>query len=74
MSDATSWRDGRSEKSSLIKQIHRAVYDLNIKERDKVRLVDRVGEAEFRMVEGANPRIQLESLLAHFAVIGEEII
>ncbi len=58
----------------LIKQIHRAVYDLNIKERDKVRLVDRVGEAEFRMVEGANPRIQLESLLAHFAVIGEEIL
>ncbi len=58
----------------LIKQIHRSVYDLQIKERDKVRLVDRIGEVEFRMVEGGNPRIQLESLLAHFALVGEEIL
>jgi len=58
----------------LVKQVHRAIYDLNIKERDKVRLIDKTGEAEFRMVEGANPRIQLESLLAQFAVIGEEML
>ncbi|UCC93307.1 MAG: Replication factor C small subunit, partial [Thermoplasmata archaeon] len=58
----------------LIRQIHRNVYDLQIKERDKVRLVDRIGEVEFRMVEGANPRIQLESLLAHFALVGEDIL
>jgi replication factor C small subunit len=58
----------------LIRQIHRSVFDLQIKERDKVRLVDKIGEVEFRMVEGGNPRIQLESLLAHFALVGEEII
>jgi replication factor C small subunit len=58
----------------LIRQIHRNVYDLQIKERDKVRLVDRIGEVEFRMVEGANPRIQLESLMAHFALVGEDIL
>jgi replication factor C small subunit len=58
----------------LIRQIHRNVYDLQIKERDKVRLVDRIGEVEFRMVEGANPRIQLESLLAQFALMGDEIL
>jgi replication factor C small subunit len=58
----------------LIRQIHRSVYDLQIKERDKVRLVDRIGEVEFRMVEGSNPRIQLESLLAHFALLGEDIL
>jgi replication factor C small subunit len=58
----------------LIRQIHRNVYDLPIKERDKVRLVDRIGEVEFRMVEGSNPRIQLESLLAHFALVGEDIL
>lgn len=58
----------------LIKQIHRTVYDLQIPERDKIRLVDRIGEVEFRMVEGANPRIQLESLIAHFALVGEDII
>jgi replication factor C small subunit len=58
----------------LIRQIHRAVYDLQIPERDKIRLVDRIGEAEFRMVEGANPRIQLEALIAHFALVGEKIL
>jgi replication factor C small subunit len=58
----------------LIRQIHRSVYDLPIKERDKVRLVDRIGEVEFRMVEGGNPRIQLESLLAHFVLVGEEML
>ena len=58
----------------LIRQIHRSVYDLPIKERDKVRLIDRIGEVEFRMVEGGNPRIQLEALLAHFALVGEEIL
>ena len=58
----------------LIRQIHLNMYDLQIKERDKVRLVDHIGEVEFRMVEGANPRIQLESLLAHFALVGEEIL
>jgi replication factor C small subunit len=54
----------------LIKQIHKNIYDLQIKERDKVRLVDRVGEVEFRMVEGANERIQLEALLAHLVSVG----
>jgi replication factor C small subunit len=58
----------------LIRQIHRNIYDLPIKERDKVRLIDKIGEVEFRMVEGGNPRIQLESLLAHFAIVGEDIL
>lgn len=58
----------------LIRQIHRTVYDLPVKERDKVRLIDRIGEVEFRMVEGGNPRIQLESLLAHFALVGEDML
>ncbi len=58
----------------LIRQIHRNVYDLPIKERDKVRLIDRIGEVEFRMVEGGNPRIQLESLLAHFVLMGEDLL
>ena len=58
----------------LIRQIHRTVYDLPVKERDKVRLIDKIGEVEFRMVEGGNPRIQLESLLAHFALVGEDML
>ncbi len=57
----------------VIRQIHRTIFDLSIDEAYKVQLVDRLGEAEFRMVEGSNERIQLEALLAHFVVIGLEM-
>ena len=55
----------------IIKQIHRTVFDLSIPDSDKVRLMDRTGEIEFRMVEGSNERIQLESLLAYLVLVGE---
>jgi replication factor C small subunit len=51
----------------IVQGIHRAVFDLPVSEDAKVRLIDRVGEAEFRMVSGSSERIQLEALLAHFA-------
>jgi replication factor C small subunit len=51
----------------IVRAIHRAVFDLPIDEVAKIRLVDRVGEAEFRIVSGSSDRIQLEALLAHFA-------
>lgn len=44
----------------------------NLSIRDKVRLIDRIGEYEFRMVEGASERIQLEALLAYLAVSGTD--
>lgn len=56
----------------IVAGIHRAVFDLPVSEDAKVRLVDRVGEAEFRMVSGASERIQLEALLAHFAGEGRK--
>jgi replication factor C small subunit len=55
----------------IVQAIHRAVIDLPVEEDTKIRLIDRVGETEFRMVSGASDRIQLESLLAHFAVQGK---
>ncbi|UCE80965.1 MAG: replication factor C small subunit [Methanobacteriota archaeon] len=51
----------------IVRGIHRAVFDLPLEEQAKIRLVDRVGEAEFRLVSGSSERIQLEALLAHFA-------
>jgi len=36
----------------IVKAIHRAVFELPVSEDSKIRLVDRVGEAEFRMVSG----------------------
>jgi len=36
----------------------------------KVRLTEKTGEAEFRMVEGSDEFIQLEALLASFVMAG----
>jgi replication factor C small subunit len=55
----------------VVVQIHRAMLDLELPDRDKVRLIDRIGEIDFRMTEGANERIQLEALLAYFALFGQ---
>lgn len=52
----------------IIKQIHRTIYDIPMDNRQRMRLVERIGEAEFRMVEGANERIQLEALLSGFSL------
>lgn len=58
----------------IVQGIHRAVFELPVSEDAKIRLMDRVGEAEFRMVSGASDRIQLEALLAHFAGEGKKSV
>lgn len=57
----------------IIHGVHRAVFDLPVDEDVKIRLVDRVGETEFRIVSGSSDRIQLEALLAHFANEGRKV-
>jgi replication factor C small subunit len=52
----------------VIDQLHRSVWDLEIDESAAVRLMDQIGETEFRIVEGADERIQLEALLASLAL------
>jgi replication factor C small subunit len=52
----------------LIKEIHRQIYDLEIKDEKKVKLIEKTGDYEFRISEGGDPMIQLEALLAQFAV------
>ncbi|MEM2948260.1 MAG: replication factor C small subunit [Candidatus Anstonellales archaeon] len=56
----------------VLVQIYRAVSEMEIPEKAKVKLIDRIGEYNFRLVEGADERIQLEALLAQFPVIMEE--
>lgn len=53
----------------VILQLHRELIDMDEKEvssKTKIELVDKIGEYNFRMVEGANERVQLEALLAQF--------
>lgn len=53
-------------------QLYREVVNLDIPEKMKVKLVDRIGEYNFRLVEGADERIQVEALLAQMGVVGKE--
>ncbi len=57
--------------TDIVRQIHREVLNLGIKERSKVQLVDLVGEAEFRLTEGADPEIQLSHVLARVALLAQ---
>ncbi|HEX2022000.1 MAG TPA: replication factor C small subunit [Candidatus Thermoplasmatota archaeon] len=54
----------------IVRQVHRTVFDLTVPDKVKVELVERVGETDFRLVEGANERIQIEALLARVALVG----
>ena len=57
----------------IIRGIHGVIIDLDIPEDAKADLVERIGEAEFRLVEGSNDRIQIEAFLAHVALLGKKM-
>ena len=52
----------------IIDQLHRSVWDFELSERDAVRLMERIGEVDYRITEGANEQVQLEALLASLAM------
>ncbi|MFH0971303.1 MAG: replication factor C small subunit [Candidatus Micrarchaeota archaeon] len=56
----------------VILQIFREITAMDIGDKEKVMLVDRMGEYDFRIVEGANERIQLEALLAQIMLHGKK--
>jgi replication factor C small subunit len=57
----------------IIKQIHQSIFDLTLPDESKVRLIEKAGETEFRLIEGSNAHIQLEALLAQFALEGGKL-
>jgi replication factor C small subunit len=54
----------------VIYQTYRVILDLNVESQKKIRLIDSLGEADFRLSQGSNERIQLESMLAKFSLMG----
>ena len=56
----------------IIDQVHRSVWEFDVEEAAAVRLLDRLGEADYRIAEGANERVQLEALLASVALNADE--
>ena len=54
----------------IIKAIQKEIWNLQIEPELKVKLTEKTGEIEFRLVEGSDEFIQLESLLASFVLAG----
>jgi replication factor C small subunit len=52
----------------IIDQLHRSIWEFEIDDRDAVRIMDRIGEADYRITSGATERVQLEALLASLAL------
>jgi len=53
--------------------MHRSVRDLEIPDHIKVQMIEKLAETDFRLSEGANSRIQIEAVVAHFTVLGRHI-
>ena len=54
----------------IIKAVQKEIWALPIEPTLKVKLTEKTGEAEFRIVEGSDPFIQLQSLIASFVLAG----
>jgi len=59
--------------SDILGQIHSEVFRLNIPERWKVKIMEIIGETDYRLLQGSNEEIQLSALLARFVEAGAEI-
>ena len=54
----------------VLRQMHRTVRDLEVPDTIKVQMIEKLAEADFRLSEGANARIQIEAVIANFTVLG----
>ncbi|MCL4372261.1 replication factor C small subunit [Candidatus Marsarchaeota archaeon] len=55
----------------ILTQCYREIQNMNIDERAKLKTISYIGECNFRVVEGANERIQLEAFLANLSLIAK---
>ncbi len=53
----------------VVREIHSQILSLGVDDRKKLLLIERLGEYEFRLTEGSNPRIQLEAFLAQLGIL-----
>ncbi len=54
----------------VVKAIQKEIWNLPVEPEIKVKLTEKTGEIEFRIIEGSDPFIQLQSLLASFVLAG----
>ena len=58
--------------TDIIKAIQKEIWTLQIEPEIKVKLTEKTGEAEFRIVEGSDEFVQLQALLASFVLAGSK--
>ncbi len=66
--DTLTLKHGMSGED-ILTQCYREAQNLHFDEKLKLKIIIYIGEANFRIVEGANERIQLESMLAQIAML-----
>jgi len=54
----------------IVKSIQKEIWNLTVEPELKVKLTEKTGETEFRIVEGSDPFVQLQALLAGFVLAG----
>ncbi len=55
--------------ADIIKQISEQVYEVDLNEKLKAQMIEKIGEFEHRINQGGNEQIQLEALLSQFSII-----
>jgi replication factor C small subunit len=56
--------------TDIIKAIQKEIWNLQVEPEIKVRLTEKTGETEFRMIEGSDEFVQLQALIASFVLAG----
>jgi replication factor C small subunit len=54
----------------ILTQLHRELFNIPMEDDVRVKILDAIGEVDFRLVEGADERIQIEALLARIQLLG----
>jgi len=57
--------------TDVIKAMQKEIWNLQIEPEIKVKLTEKTGETEFRMIEGSDEFVQLQALLASFVLAGQ---
>ena len=57
--------------TDIIKAIQKEIWNLEIEPEIKVKLTEKIGETEFRMIEGSDEFVQLQALIASFVLAGQ---
>jgi replication factor C small subunit len=59
--------------NELINQCYRAILNRDMPRGQKVRLIDHIGETDFRLSEGADSDIQMEAMIARFVLAAKDL-